>query len=243
MAAARSARGAKDGAPRRDLLAAERALWERGLVHVAGVDEVGRGPLAGPVVAAAVVMVPGAAACGADDSKALNAAERLELSCVIWRVALAVGVGAASAREVDRLNIRRATALAMQRAIARLPFMPDHLLVDGLPVPELGTERQTAVVCGDASVHAIACASIVAKVTRDRLMRRLSPRYTEYGWERNKGYGTPEHRRAIDRLGATPHHRMTFSPLAALLQTELGPAGNPLGVAASPRREQRRGRS
>lgn len=205
------------------------------------MDEVGRGPLAGPVVAAAVVMAPGAVACGADDSKALTAAERLELSCVIWRVARAVGIGAASAREVDRLNIRRATALAMQRAIARLPFEPDHLLVDGLPVPELGTERQTAVVCGDASVHAIACASIIAKVTRDRLMRRLSPRYYEYGWERNKGYGTPEHRRAIDRLGATPHHRMTFSPLAALLQTEFVPMGGTRG-APVPRRKMPGGR-
>src|SRR5690606_13774863 len=110
------------------------------------------------------------------------------------RASLAVGVGAASAREIDRLNIRRATALAMERALGHLRVRPEHLLVDGLAVPELGLERQTAVVGGDASVHSIACASILAKVVRDRLMRRLALRHPRYGWERNKGYGTAEHR-------------------------------------------------
>ena len=120
-------------------------------------------------------------------------------------------MGAASCREIDRINIRRATALAMQRAIARLGGA-DHLLVDGLAVPELGTETHTAFVGGDGCVHCISAASIVAKVTRDRLMARLAARYPQYGWERNMGYGTPEHLDALDRLGPTPHHRRSFQP-------------------------------
>ncbi|MDP9348930.1 MAG: ribonuclease HII, partial [Gemmatimonadota bacterium] len=129
-----------------------------------------------------------------------------------------VGIGAASAREIDHLNVRRATALAMQRAVARLPVPPHHVLVDGLPVPELGPETHTAVVGGDRLVHCIACASIVAKVVRDRLMGRLAARYPQYGWERNKGYGTPEHLEALARFGPTPHHRLSFAPVQLTLQ-------------------------
>jgi ribonuclease HII len=193
-----------------DLLAYEQAFWSRGVHIVAGIDEVGRGPLAGPVVAAAVVMPPNCSICGADDSKRLTRKQRDSLDAEIRRAALAVGIGAASAREIDQLNIRRATALAMQRAIGRLGVTPDHLLVDGLPVPELGLEGQTAVVEGDHKVHSIACASIVAKVCRDHLMRRLAQRYPQYGWERNKGYGTAEHRDAMREFGMTPHHRRSF---------------------------------
>ncbi|MBW3572889.1 MAG: ribonuclease HII [Gemmatimonadetes bacterium] len=210
----------------RRLLATEWGLWDRGLVRVAGVDEVGRGPLAGPVLAAAVILPRETWIDGVDDSKRLNADRRLDLYRKILDTALVWGVGAASAREIDRVNIRRATALAMQRAIARLGDV-DHLLVDGLSVPELGTETHTAIVGGDGCVHCISAASIVAKVTRDRLMARLAARYPQYGWERNMGYGTPEHLEALDRLGPTPHHRRSFQPCQLDLVNALmaGPAG------------------
>lgn len=194
----------------------EASLWRRGLRHVAGIDEAGRGPLAGPVVAAAVVLPPGRRVPGADDSKRLTAAVREELIGAIERRAVSVGIGAASAREVDRLNIRNATHLAMSRAVDGLDMAPDHLIVDGLRVPELG-DAQTAVVQGDRRVHSVACASVVAKVTRDRLMRRLASRYPDYGWESNVGYGTAEHRAALERLGPTPHHRRSFGPVQLAL--------------------------
>ena len=218
----RTREGAPVSAPRlsrlRNPLRFEQGL--RGRIdgtRVAGVDEAGRGPLAGPVVAAAVVMPPGIAVPGVDDSKKLSAERREALEERIRSAALAVGVGAASAREIDRLNVRAATALAMQRAVAALPFAPDHLLVDGLPVPELGTERQTAVVRGDSLVHSIACASIIAKTVRDRLMHRLALRHPGYGWERNMGYGTDAHRAALRELGPTPHHRLSFAPVQLCL--------------------------
>jgi ribonuclease HII len=122
---------------------------------------------------------------------------------------MAVGIGAASVREIDRLNILVCTRLAMSRALTQLPLVPDHVVVDGLPVAGLGWEHD-AVVGGDGRVHSIACASILAKVVRDRLMVRLSRRYPGYGWETNVGYGTAEHRSALERLGPTPHHRLSF---------------------------------
>ncbi|MEQ1856821.1 MAG: ribonuclease HII [Longimicrobiales bacterium] len=195
----------------RDVLEYERQFWGRGR-SVAGVDEVGRGPLAGPVVAAAVVLPEGTSVEGADDSKVLTAAQRLELFDRIRIAATHIGVGAASVREIDRRNILRATTVAMKRALDRLPVRPDHVVVDGLPVKYLGWEHD-AVVDGDALVHSIACASIVAKVIRDRLMVRLAVRYPGYAWDRNVGYGTPEHLAAIDQLGVTPHHRLTFTGL------------------------------
>lgn len=198
------------------LLATEREFWSRGVGAVAGVDEVGRGPLAGPVVAAAVILPPDCCILGADDSKKLTSQHREELVVQIRERALCVRLGAASSHEIDRINILRATALAMKRAVAKLFPAAEHLLVDGLPVPELGLERQTAVVGGDGSVHSIACASIVAKVYRDRLMCRLAARYPEYGWQHNKGYGTPEHREAIFAHGLTPHHRRSFQPMDQL---------------------------
>jgi len=179
---------------------------------VAGVDEAGRGPLAGPVVAAAVVLPEGAFVEGADDSKQLSFATREGLYPVILASALCVGVGAASTKEIDRRNILRATTVAMERALDHLNAQPGHIVVDGLPVKHLGREHD-AVVDGDALIHCIGCASIVAKVIRDRLMRRLALRYPGYGWERNVGYGTAEHRAAIDELGLTPHHRLTFTGL------------------------------
>jgi ribonuclease HII len=187
-----------------------------------GMDEVGRGPLAGPVVACALVMPAGVRAiAGVDDSKALDAATRERLDVRIRQTALAVGVGAASVREVDRLNILHATVRAMQRALATveraLGEAPHHVLVDGSPLRWLGVEH-TAVVKGDAKCYSVACASIVAKVTRDRLMQRLARRHPAYAWERNAGYGTAAHRQAIEAHGLTAHHRRSF---CLTLQTTL----------------------
>lgn len=188
----------------------ERELRERYGPNVAGVDEVGRGPLAGPVVACAVVMPAGRRAiAGVDDSKVLSERDRDALAERIRTAAVAIGVGAASVREIDTYNIYQATSLAIRRAVRRLHQPPAHLLLDGRPIKSLGLEH-TAVVDGDASCYAIACASIVAKVTRDRLMRALAVRYPRYAWERNVGYGTPEHIAALDAWGATPHHRTSF---------------------------------
>ncbi len=179
------------------------------------MDEAGRGPLAGPVVAAVVVLPEGGCVEGADDSKRLSRAVREELFDEILARAALVGVGAASVREIDRVNILRATTRAMGRALRRLDERPCHVVVDGRPVKDLGWEHE-AVVDGDALVHSVGCASIVAKVVRDRLMRALARRYPGYGWETNVGYGTPQHRAAIRERGFTPHHRMSFS-----VQTEL----------------------
>ncbi|MFN8571125.1 MAG: ribonuclease HII [Gemmatimonadaceae bacterium] len=196
----------------------ERELRERYGPYVAGVDEVGRGPLAGPVVACAVVMPVGQRAiAGVDDSKVLSERDRDLLAGRIRAAAVAVGVGAASVREIDTYNIYQATSLAIRRAVRRLHQPPDHLLLDGRPIKSLGIEH-TAVVDGDALCYAIACASIVAKVTRDRLMRSLATRYPRYAWERNVGYATPEHIAALDVWGATPHHRTSFR----IKQLELG---------------------
>ena len=199
-----------DGAERlQNPLYYEERFWSRGLPRVAGVDEVGRGPLAGPVVAAAVVLPQGTLISGARDSKTLSRSRREELAAEILQRCLIIGLGAASVREIDRLNILVSTRLAMSRALAQLPLAPEHVVVDGLPVTDLGWEHE-AIVGGDGRVHSIACASIVAKVVRDRLMTRLSRRYPGYGWETNMGYGTQEHRSALERLGPTPHHRLSF---------------------------------
>lgn len=190
----------------------EEEAWSRGLSRVAGLDEAGRGPLAGPVVAAAVVLPRGRRIDGAADSKALPTEVREELFEQICARAAGWGLGAASVPEVERLNPLRASSLAMRRALAALGEPPDHLLVDG---PEMdGLPEHRPVVGGDARCHSIACASILAKVIRDRLMRRLHPRYPDYGWRTNVGYGTREHLDALDRLGPTPHHRRTFGPVA-----------------------------
>jgi ribonuclease HII len=207
-----------DGAERlQNRLDYEERFWSRGFSRVAGVDEVGRGPLAGPVVAAAVVLPPDSCISGARDSKSLSPARRQELATEILSRASAVSLGAASVREIDRLNILVSTRLAMDRALSRLSVPPDHVVVDGLPVSGLQWEHE-AIVKGDDQIHSIACASILAKVVRDRLMVRLSHRYPGYGWETNMGYGTEEHRAALERLGPTPHHRLSFGNL----QGELG---------------------
>jgi ribonuclease HII len=181
--------------------------------RVAGVDEAGRGPLAGPVVAAAVVFpagVPRRLARLINDSKQLDAAEREAAYDALFASGAAeIGVGAASVNEIGRINILQASMLAMCRAVARLRQAPDVALVDGNRPPWLGC-RVECVIDGDALCLSIAAASIVAKVTRDRAMRRLHPRFPEYGWHRNAGYGTPDHRAALHRLGPTVHHRAAF---------------------------------
>lgn len=223
MAAHAGRRGAapapEDAQRLQGLLDYERGFWSRGVLRVAGVDEVGRGPLAGPVVAAAVVLPVDVFIEGATDSKALAEAARDALSAQVLERAY-VGIGAASPREIDRYNILIATRTAMERALRQLERAlgraADHVVIDGLPMKGFSRSHE-AVVEGDRLVHSIACASIVAKVVRDRLMRRLHDRYPEYGWDSNVGYGTPEHRDAIQVHGPTPHHRMTFG----LMQLEL----------------------
>jgi ribonuclease HII len=186
---------------------------------VCGIDEAGRGPLAGPVVAAAVIVDPRRlkrrVARAIDDSKALDRKLREALYAEIRAGAL-VGVAAASAAEIDRINILQATLLAMRRAVAALGVVPDMALVDGNVAPRLPCACRT-VVGGDGLSLSIAAASIVAKVTRDALMARLALRYPGFGWEANAGYGTEAHRAALERFGPTPHHRKTFRPLVNML--------------------------
>ncbi len=192
----------------------ERALWAKGFRTVAGLDEVGRGPIAGPVIAAAVVFPPGQAALeGLRDSKLMTAAERERLAEEVRRAAVAWALGGASVREIDRMNIRRATALAMRRAMRRLRVAPDYVLLDGNALPELGREHEP-VVGGDGLCQSVSAASVLAKCARDRLMARLAPRYPSFGWEENKGYATHHHLTTLARTGPTPHHRISFAPLA-----------------------------
>jgi ribonuclease HII len=192
----------------------ERALRAQFGPLLAGVDEVGRGPLAGPVVACAVIMPPDQRAiAGVDDSKQLTPQERRRLAILIRNRALAIGLGAASAREIDRINIYHASVLAMRRALARLVLAPHHVVVDGNPVRTLGVAHR-AVVGGDGRCYSVACASIIAKVTRDRLMTSLAVRHPAYAWSHNMGYATAEHLAGLDRQGASPHHRRSFSSVA-----------------------------
>ncbi|MFQ5704829.1 MAG: ribonuclease HII [Gemmatimonadales bacterium] len=191
----------------------ETALWAQGHEVVVGLDEVGRGPLAGPVVAGAVVFQPRQAPIeGLRDSKSMTALSRERAAREVRAQALAWAVGAASVHEIDRFNIRGATALAMRRALARLRVAPDYVLVDGSPFPELGTAHE-AIVRGDGTCLTIAAASVLAKCVRDRLMLLLARRYPGFGWDHNKGYATRSHLNALDRSGPTPHHRSSFSPV------------------------------
>lgn len=183
---------------------------------IAGVDEVGRGPLAGPVVACAVVMPPDVRAIpGVDDSKRLSRAERERLAVKIRARALSVGIGAASVREIDRINIYQATVVAMRRALSRLGVAPHHVLVDGKPFRTLEIAH-TAIVGGDDLCYTIACASIIAKVTRDRIMYALAGRYPNYRWDRNVGYATLAHIEGMAAYGVTAHHRRSFIPVRQL---------------------------
>jgi len=182
---------------------------------VCGIDEVGRGPWAGPVIAAAVILNPDHIPEGLNDSKKLTAKKRADLYPLIISTAH-TGFGTATVEEIDQHNILQATLLAMQRAMANLPLKPDHALVDGNHIPVL-TCPASAVIKGDNVSLSIAAASIIAKVKRDRLMQELGKIYPEYGWERNAGYGTPQHNKALKLVGPSRFHRMSFAPIRKLI--------------------------
>jgi ribonuclease HII len=188
----------------------EQTLWSRGLQVIAGVDEAGRGPLAGPVVAAAVIVPPGVHIEGVDDSKKLSACRREELYEKISTMLPSIGVGIVDHVEIDRTNILIATMLAMQKAVRALNVTPQYVLIDGNRCPELPCPAE-AIVAGDAHCFSIAAASIVAKVTRDRMMAAFDREYPGYGFAVHKGYGTRAHRLAIAALGYSPIHRRSFS--------------------------------
>lgn len=195
--------------------AIERRLRASGLSAIAGVDEAGRGPLAGPVVAAAVILDPDRIPHGLDDSKKLSAARREILyEAIIASAAVAIAAGSVS--RIDATDIRQATLWAMRQAVAALPVAADYALIDGKDVPPALSCRGEALVKGDARSVSIAAASIVAKVTRDRMMRRLARRFPDYGFDRHMGYGTAAHLAALARHGVTPIHRMSFAPIRAL---------------------------
>jgi ribonuclease HII len=194
----------------------EKALAARGVARVAGIDEAGRGPLAGPVTAAAVVLDPARCPEGLNDSKRLDPSRRAALVQALEGCA-AIGIGWASVAEIDALNIRNASFLAMARALAALPGGADHALIDGNAVPPEFACPSTAIVKGDARCLSIAAASIVAKVARDRVMVELDAAFPGYGWAQNAGYPTAAHRAALQDLGVTPHHRRSFGPVHKML--------------------------
>jgi len=197
--------------------------FEDGQMSIAGVDEAGRGPWAGPVVAAAVVLARDTWIKGVNDSKKLTASKREKLFVEISQKALSVGVGVIGEDVIDNVNILQATYLAMKEAISRLSNVPVLVLVDGWPIPGLGI-RQHAIIGGDGKSAVIATASIVAKVTRDRLMTEYSARYPQYSFERHKGYGTKEHRDALALYGPCPLHRKSFAPVREILEKMNGAA-------------------
>jgi len=198
-------------------LEVERALWKQGVARVVGVDEAGIGSLSGAVVAAAVLLpVDCEILPGVRDSKTLSPVQREKLHAMVRERSLAVGIGAASVAEIETYNVRVASHLAMRRALRRIGGY-DLALVDGLRIADPAFGPHRTIVDGDATSYAIACASIVAKVVRDRLMRRLSRRFPAYGWDHNAGYGTAEHVRALSDHGPTPYHRQTFAPVRTLL--------------------------
>jgi len=188
----------------------ERVLWRAGVQHIAGVDEVGMGPLAGPVIAAAVVFPPHTELHGIDDSKKLDLEQRTDAESRIRAVATGIGIGRAEVQEIDAVNIYHAGLLAMRRAVEALPVRPQHVLVDARSIPGVDAP-QNCFDKGDGLDFSIAAASIVAKVHRDRLMDDLAREHPEYGFERHKGYCTPEHQDAIRRLGPCPIHRQSFT--------------------------------
>jgi ribonuclease HII len=194
----------------------EAAAISRGAALVAGVDEVGRGPLCGPVIAAAVRLDPSQIPDGLNDSKKLSGVRREALVDILMGTA-EVAIGAASVEEIDSLNILRASHLAMLRAVAGLPRLPDHLLIDGNALPQGLSISAETIVKGDGLSVSIAAASIVAKVWRDRIMVDLAQQHPGYGWERNAGYPTRDHLEALRNLGVTPHHRRSFKPVHKML--------------------------
>lgn len=204
------------------LLRTERGLWAMGLTRVAGVDEVGVGPLAGPVVAAAVIVPIDVNLRGVDDSKKLTAALREELAAKIAACALGIGVGIVEVDDIDRLNIYRAALEAMRRAVIALAAAPEHVVVDARRIPGISMP-QTPLIGGDSRSYSVAAASIVAKVTRDRIMAEADREFPVYGFGRHKGYATEEHRSALAQHGPCALHRLRFHGVAAdeMTQQEL----------------------
>jgi ribonuclease HII len=190
----------------------ERACQQNGYRQIAGIDEAGRGALAGPVIAAAVILPINCGIKGLRDSKQLSPKQRAYLFDEIHDVAVSVGIGAADHRVIDHLNILQATLLAMREAVEKLTPAPDYVLVDGSDLPEVGIVGE-AIPKGDNKSYSIAAASIIAKVTRDRLMAELDPIYPNYGFSRHKGYPTSQHRQAIAQFGTSEIHRRTFKLL------------------------------
>jgi ribonuclease HII len=209
----------------------EQIAREEGSARIAGVDEVGRGPLFGPVVAAAVILPHNAQLDGLNDSKQLSEEDRERFDVMVREVALCWSIAEVDVQTIDRINILQASKLAMKIAVEGLccrGFEPDHLLIDGNQRIDYGISsgcRQTTIVQGDARSYSIAAASVIAKVHRDRLLCQLDERYPGYGLARNKGYSTPEHKAALLRLGATELHRKSFAPVAELFETELEDIG------------------
>jgi ribonuclease HII len=205
-----------EGQRLRKLLRYESALWAEGVVHVAGIDEAGMSPLAGPVAAAAVVFAPGSRIPGVDDSKKLDAATRERLAGEIKETAVAWSVGFAEVGEIDTINIYWAGLLAMRRAVIGLALRPAHLLIDARRLRDLQIPQQ-AIVKGDTKSLTIAAASILAKTARDALMCKLDAEYPGYGFSKHKGYPVREHLAAIKKLGASPIHRRSFAPVRSVL--------------------------
>jgi ribonuclease HII len=205
-----------EGQRLRHLLRYETALWTSGVVHVAGVDEAGMSPLAGPVAAAAVVFAPGSRIPGVDDSKKLDAATRDKLAAEIRTSAVAWSVAFAEVEEIDSINVYWAGILAMRRAVEGLSLAPQHLLLDARRLKDLAIPQQ-AIVKGDSLSLSIAAASILAKTARDALMHRLDAEHPGYGFARHKGYPVREHLAALERLGACAVHRRSFAPVRAVL--------------------------
>ena len=212
----------RDNLPSCPHLALERTLWMDGVIHVAGVDEAGRGAWAGPLVAASVLLPPSRddlaqALTGVTDSKCLSPRRRETLFPIITRVALAIGVGQASPTRIDRYGLMAATRLAMVRAVEALVIVPEHLLIDAVDLRQKVNIPQQAMFFGDSISLSVAAASIIAKVTRDRIMCQLDSLYPHYGFAKHKGYGTVAHRAALAKHKPTPIHRRSFKPIAALV--------------------------
>lgn len=197
----------------------EQAAYDRGFARVVGVDEVGRGPIAGPVTAAAVILDPANIPEGLNDSKKLSPKKRQALLRLVLETAV-VSVAHASVEEVDSLNIYHASHLAMVRAVQGLPVSADYALIDGNKIPKDLIIPAEAIVKGDARSVSIAAASIAAKISRDAIMESLAQQYPGYGWEQNAGYPSPAHKRALLELGVTPHHRRSFKPVHNILYQE-----------------------
>jgi len=204
----------------------EKKIFKDGFKRIGGIDEAGRGPLAGPVVAACLSIAPSfriknKGLIGVNDSKLLSEKKREELFKMLMDEDLEIGIGICSPRIIDKVNIFQATFLAMKKSIEKLSSRPEYIILDGkFPIPKLEI-GQRAIVKGDATVFLIAAASIIAKVTRDRLMRKYHGQFPGYGFERHKGYATRHHCRMIKRLGPCPIHRRTFSPVRAVLGRSL----------------------